>query len=108
MFKSIDRNTLIAGSFFFCVLYALFVMRPFRSAMAAQIGTSDLTYDFFDCCLSDAAGKPYLFLSCLKGERIKTCNLYLWVLYYQLIFIRGINNLYPDNYAVGVRFLYLV
>ena len=44
MFKSINKNTLVAGLFFFCVLYSLFVMRPFRSAMAAQIGTSDLTY----------------------------------------------------------------
>ena len=41
---SINKNLLFCGGFFFVVLYSLFVMRPFRSAVAAQIGTSDLTF----------------------------------------------------------------
>tara|TARA_A100001234_G_scaffold220883_1_gene234961 strand:+ start:8140 stop:9420 length:1281 start_codon:yes stop_codon:yes gene_type:complete len=39
-----NRNTLFSGLFFFFVLFSLFVMRPFRGVITAQIGTADLTY----------------------------------------------------------------
>ena len=38
-----NTNAIFSGFFFFMVLFSLFVMRPFRSAIAAQIGTEDLT-----------------------------------------------------------------
>ena len=104
MFKSIDKNTLIAGSFFFCVLYALFVMRPFRSAMAAQIGTSDLTYFLLIVVLVMLLANPIysLIVSRVKESRLVT---YIYGFFILNLFLYAfINNLYPDNYVVGVSF----
>ena len=104
MFKSINKNTLIAGSFFFCVLYALFVMRPFRSAMAAQIGTSDLTYFLLFVVLVMLLANPIysLIVSRVKESRLVT---YIYGFFILNLFLYAfINNLYPDNYVVGVSF----
>lgn len=104
MFKSIDKNTLIAGSFFFCVLYALFVMRPFRSAMAAQIGTSDLTYFLLIVVLVMLLANPIysLIVSRVKESRLVT---YIYGFFILNLFLYAfINNLYPGNYVVGVSF----
>jgi len=104
MFKSINKNTLIAGSFFFCVLYALFVMRPFRSAMAAQIGTSDLTYFLLIVVLVMLMANPIysLIVSRVKESRLVT---YIYGFFILNLFLYAfINNLYPDNYLVGVSF----
>ena len=77
MFKSINKNTLVAGLFFFCVLYSLFVMRPFRSAMAAQIGTSDLTYFLLIVVLVMLLANPIysLIVSRVKESRLVTLSL---------------------------------
>ena len=104
MFKSINKNTLIAGSFFFCVLYALFVMRPFRSAMAVQIGTSDLTYFLLIVVLVMLLANPIysLIVSRVKESRLVT---YIYGFFILNLFLYAfINNLYPDNYVVGVSF----
>ena len=104
MFKSINKNTLIAGSFFFCVLYALFVMRPFRSAMAAQIGTSDLTYFLLIVVLVMLMANPVysLIVSRVKESRLVT---YIYGFFILNLFLYAfINNLYPENYVVGVSF----
>ena len=104
MFKSINKNTLIAGSFFFCVLYSLFVMRPFRSAMAAQIGTSDLTYFLLIVVLVMLLANPIysLIVSRVKESRLVT---YIYGFFILNLFLYAfINNLYPDNYVVGVSF----
>ncbi len=104
MFKSINKNTLIAGSFFFCVLYALFVMRPFRSAMAAQIGTSDLTYFLLIVVMVMLLANPIysLIVSRVKESRLVT---YIYGFFILNLFLYAfINNLYPDNYVVGVSF----
>ncbi len=104
MFKSINKNTLIAGSFFFCVLYALFVMRPFRSAMAAQIGTSDLTYFLLIVVLVMLLANPIysLIVSRVKESRLVT---YIYGFFILNLFLYAfINNLYLDNYVVGVSF----
>ena len=104
MFKSINKNTLIAGSFFFCVLYALFVMRPFRSAMAAQIGTSDLTYFLLIVVLVMLLANPIysLIVSRVKESRLVT---YIYGFFILNLFLYAfINNLYPDNYIIGVSF----
>ena len=64
------------------VLYSLFVMRPFRSAVAAQIGTSDLTFFFASRCSGHVDSERYLLLARLKDKRVKNCALYLRVLCY--------------------------
>tara|TARA_B100001989_G_scaffold70508_1_gene47943 strand:- start:271 stop:1503 length:1233 start_codon:yes stop_codon:yes gene_type:complete len=104
MFRSINKNTLMAGSFFFCVLYSLFVMRPFRSAMAAQIGTSDLTYFLLIVVLVMLLANPIysLIVSRVKESRLVT---YIYGFFILNLFLYAfINNLYPNNYAVGVSF----
>ena len=104
MFRSINKNTLIAGSFFFCVLYSLFVMRPFRSAMAAQIGTSDLTYFLLIVVLVMLLANPIysLIVSRVKESRLV---IYIYGFFILNLFLYAfINNLYPNNYAVGVSF----
>ena len=40
---SISKNTIYSGIFFFFVLLSIFVLRPFRNTIAADIGTADLT-----------------------------------------------------------------
>ncbi len=104
MFKSINKNTLVAGLFFFCVLYSLFVMRPFRSAMAAQIGTSDLTYFLLIVVLVMLLANPIysLIVSRVKESRLVTYIYGFFIL--NLFLYASVNNLYPDNYAVGVSF----
>jgi AAA family ATP:ADP antiporter len=104
MFKSINKNTLVAGLFFFCVLYSLFVMRPFRSAMAAQIGTSDLTYFLLIVVLVMLLANPIysLIVSRVKESRLVTYIYGFFIL--NLFLYASINNLYPNNYAVGVSF----
>ena len=47
IFPSISKNTIFSGLFFFFVLLSLFVLRPFRQTIAADIGTSDLTFFLF-------------------------------------------------------------
>ena len=94
----------MAGSFFFCVLYSLFVMRPFRSAMAAQIGTSDLTYFLLIVVLVMLLANPIysLIVSRVKESRLVT---YIYGFFILNLFLYAfINNLYPNNYAVGVSF----
>tara|TARA_B100000575_G_scaffold291198_1_gene296516 strand:+ start:89 stop:1318 length:1230 start_codon:yes stop_codon:yes gene_type:complete len=39
-----SRNAIFSGVFFFFVLFSLFVLRPFRNTIAADIGTSDLPF----------------------------------------------------------------
>ena len=39
-----SKNTIFSGLFFFFVLFSLFVLRPFRNTIAANIGTSDLPF----------------------------------------------------------------
>ena len=101
---SINKNLLFCGGFFFLVLYSLFVMRPFRSAVAAQIGTSDLTFFLFLVVLVMliANGVYSLLVSKIKESKIVlfiygffVTNLFLYALF---------NYVFPNNYWVGASF----
>jgi len=79
-------------------------MRPFRSAMAAQIGTSDLTYFLLIVVLVMLLANPIysLIVSRVKESRLVT---YIYGFFILNLFLYAfINNLYPDNYVVGVSF----
>jgi AAA family ATP:ADP antiporter len=79
-------------------------MRPFRSAMAAQIGTSDLTYFLLIVVLVMLFANPIysLIVSRVKESRLVT---YIYGFFILNLFLYAfINNLYPDNYVVGVSF----
>ena len=101
---SINKNLLFCGGFFFVVLYSLFVMRPFRSAVAAQIGTSDLTFFLLLVVLVMliANGVYSLLVSKIRESKIVlfiygffVTNLFLYALF---------NYVFPNNYWVGASF----
>jgi len=101
---NITKNLLYCGGFFFAVLYALFVMRPFRSAVAAQIGTSDLTYFLLLVVLVMLVtnGIYSLLVSRVKESKIV---LFIYVFFISNLFLYAFfNYLSPDNYWVGATF----
>ena len=72
--------------------------------MAAQIGTSDLTYFLLIVVLVMLLANPVysLIVSRVKESRLVT---YIYGFFILNLFLYAfINNLYPDNYVVGVSF----
>ena len=72
--------------------------------MAAQIGTSDLTYFLLIVVLVMLLANPVysLIVSRVKESRLVT---YIYGFFILNLFLYAfINNLYPDNYLVGVSF----
>ena len=72
--------------------------------MAAQIGTSDLTYFLLIVVLVMLLANPIysLIVSRVKESRLVT---YIYGFFILNLFLYAfINNLYPDNYVVGVSF----
>jgi len=104
LLKYFDRNTIFSGLFFFFVLFSLFIMRPFRGAITAQIGTADLTYFLFIVVLVMLfANQIYSALV----SRIKESRLVFYVysfFIFNLIIFAGLNYYLPENYALGATF----
>ena len=104
LLKYFDRNTIFSGLFFFFVLFSLFIMRPFRGAITAQIGTADLTYFLFIVVLIMLfANQIYSALV----SRIKESRLVFYVysfFIFNLIIFAGLNYYLPENYALGATF----
>ena len=99
-----NKNALFSGLFFFMVLFSLFVMRPFRSAVAAQIGTADLTFFLFLVVL------VMLFVNFIYSavvSRIKESRLVLYIYGFfilNLVVFAYLNFYYESNYALGATF----
>ena len=95
---------MFSGLFFFFVLFSLFVMRPFRGVITAQIGTADLTYFLFIVVLVMLfANQIYSALV----SRIKESRLVFYVysfFIFNLIIFAGLNYYLPENYALGATF----
>ena len=104
LLKYFDRNTIFSGLFFFFVLFSLFIMRPFRGAITAQIGTADLTYFLFIVVLVMLfANQIYSALV----SRIKESRLVFYVysfFIFNLIIFAGLNYYLPESYALGATF----
>ena len=104
LLKYFDRNTIFSGLFFFFVLFSLFIMRPFRGAITAQIGTADLTYFLFIVVLVMLfANQIYSALV----SRIKESRLVFYVYSFfilNLIIFAGLNYYLPENYVLGASF----
>jgi len=104
LLKYFDRNTIFSGLFFFFVLFSLFIMRPFRGAITAQIGTADLTYFLLIVVLVMLfANQIYSALV----SRIKESRLVFYVysfFIFNLIIFAGLNYYLPENYALGATF----
>ena len=104
LLKYFDRNTIFSGLFFFFVLFSLFIMRPFRGAITAQIGPADLTYFLFIVVLVMLfANQIYSALV----SRIKESRLvfYVYIFFiFNLIIFAVLNYYLPENYALGATF----
>ena len=98
--KYFDRNTIFSGLFFFFVLFSLFIMRPFRGAITAQIGTADLTYFLFIVVL------VMLFANQIYSDlasRIKESRLVAYVYGFfivNLLIYAGLNYYFPESNLV--------
>ncbi|MAI42877.1 MAG: hypothetical protein CMP95_10490 [Gammaproteobacteria bacterium] len=99
-----DRSCMVGGAFFFLVLFSLFVMRPFRSAVAAQIGTSDLTYFLIIVVLVMllANGIYSLIVSRIPERKLVLC-IYSFFILNLFLYALG-NYIFPDSYWIGVSF----
>ena len=102
--KYFDRNTIFSGLFFFFVLFSLFIMRPFRGAITAQIGTADLTYFLFIVVLVMLlANQIYSALA----SRIRESRLVAYVYGFfivNLLIYAGLTYYLPENYVLGASF----
>ena len=102
--KYFDRNTIFSGLFFFFVLFSLFIMRPFRGAITAQIGTADLTYFLFIVVLVMLfANQIYSALA----SRIKESRLVAYVYGFfivNLLIYAGLNYYFPESYVLSASF----
>lgn len=102
--KYFDRNTIFSGLFFFFVLFSLFIMRPFRGAITAQIGTADLTYFLFIVVLVMLlANQIYSALA----SRIRESRLVTYVYGFfivNLLIYAGLTYYLPESYVLGASF----
>ena len=99
-----NRNTLFSGLFFFFVLFSLFVMRPFRGVITAQIGTADLTY--FLIIVVFVMLIVNLIYSALVS-RIKESKLVLVVYGFfvlNLLVFSYLNYYFPESYLLSGSF----
>ena len=98
------RKIIFSGLFFFFVLFSLFVMRPFRGVITAQIGTADLTYFLFIVVLVMLfANQIYSALV----SRIKESRLVFYVysfFIFNLLIFASLNYIFPESYVLGGSF----
>ncbi len=104
MFGAFSKNTIFSGLFFFFVLFSLFITRPFRSAIAADIGTQNLPmYLILIVLVMVAANLIYSYtVSKVQEKRIVTyvysfllINMFIFLLCYQV---------YPDSFILRASF----
>ena len=99
-----NKNLIFGGAFFFLVLFSLFVMRPFRSAVAAQIGTSDLTYFLILVVLVMlVANVLYSLIVSRILERYLVLVIYSFFIVNLFLYAIG-NYLFPNHYLIGASF----
>ncbi len=99
-----NKNIIFGGAFFFLVLFSLFVMRPFRSAVAAQIGTSDLTYFLILVVLVMlVANGLYSLIVSRILERYLVLVIYSFFIVNLFLYAIG-NYLFPNHYLIGASF----
>ena len=102
--ENFNKNLIFSGGFFFLVLYSLFVMRPFRSAVAAQIGTSDLTYFLFVVVLVMlVANGIYSLIVSRIAESNLVLVIYGFFIFNLFVYAFG-NYIFPNSYWIGVSF----
>ena len=100
----ISKNTIYSGLFFFFVLNSIFVLRPFRNTIAADIGTADLTFFLFVVALVMLLVNPiYSFIVSNSSQKNIVPYIYGFFILNLLVFL-GLNNNFPNNSAVKAAF----
>ena len=104
MFGAFSKNTIFSGLFFFFVLFSLFITRPFRSAIAADIGTQNLPiYLILIVLVMVAANLVYSYtVSKVQENRIVT-YVYSFLLINMFIFL-FCYQLYPESFTLRASF----
>jgi len=95
-----SKNTIFSGLFFFFALFSLFVLRPFRNTIAADIGTSELTFYLFIVVILMLLVNPvYSYVvSKIKQEKIAV-YIYGFFIFNLLIFL-WFYIYFPDLFLV--------
>ena len=100
----ISKNTVYSGLFFFFVLNSIFVLRPFRNTIAADIGTADLTFFLFVVVLVMLLVNPvYSFIVSKSSQKNIVPYIYGFFILNLLIFL-SLNSYFPNSSAVKAAF----
>tara|TARA_X000000950_G_C13915204_1_gene660694 strand:- start:1236 stop:2471 length:1236 start_codon:yes stop_codon:yes gene_type:complete len=100
----LSKNTIYSGLFFFFVLNSIFVLRPFRNTIAADIGTADLTFFLFVVVLVMLLVNPiYSFIVSKSSQKNIVPYIYGFFILNLLIFL-SLNSYFPNSSAVKATF----
>ena len=99
-----SKNTVFSGLFFFFVLFALFVLRPFRNTIAADIGTANLTFYLFIIVLVMLLVNPvYSYVVSRINQRKIVPYIYGFFIINLLIFL-GFYIYFPELFFIKTIF----
>ena len=100
----LSKSTIYSGLFFFFVLNSIFVLRPFRNTIAADIGTADLTFFLFVVVLVMLLVNPiYSFIVSKSSQKNIVPYMYGFFILNLLIFL-SLNSYFPNSSAVKATF----
>ena len=101
---SVSKNTIYSGIFFFLVLLSIFVLRPFRNTIAADIGTTDLTLFLFIVVLVMLLVNPiYSFIVSKSSQKRLVPYIYGFFIINLLSFL-ALNSYLPESFKVKATF----
>ncbi|MAK16841.1 MAG: hypothetical protein CMQ70_02620 [Gammaproteobacteria bacterium] len=101
---SVSKNTIYSGIFFFFVLLSIFVLRPFRNTIAADIGTADLTFFLFIVVLVMLLVNPiYSFIVSKSSQKRLVPYIYGFFIINLLSFL-VLNTYLPESFTVKATF----
>ena len=101
---SISKNTIYSGIFFFFVLLSIFVLRPFRNTIAADIGTADLTlFLFFVVFVMLLVNPIYSYIVSRSSQKNLVPYIYGFFIVNLLSFF-ALNTYMPDSFTIKATF----
>ena len=101
---SISKNTIYSGIFFFFVLLSIFVLRPFRNTIAADIGTADLTLFLFIVVFVMLLVNPiYSYIVSRSSQKNLVPYIYGFFIVNLLSFL-ALNTYMPDSFTIKATF----
>ena len=101
---SVSKNTIYSGIFFFFVLLSIFVLRPFRNTIAADIGTADLTLFLFIVVFVMLLVNPiYSYIVSRSSQKNLVPYIYGFFIVNLLSFL-ALNTYMPDSFTIKATF----